>query len=290
VAGNISLMDILSFRELYGYLSPDKSAEIDALKKEAGAEPVERARAEEELFGSGRQVVAEATPGLIDDKEALRGAAADLRRRDLQARVFDQAEIAQGVVLNAAVILRDPSRLKQTLAEIQALSDREKLGLRAISWQDAAGLLGQLVNLARLVLYIAVLIIFVVAMVIINNAMMMATLRRTAEIGTMRAIGAQRPFVLSMVLAETVALGLLFGAAGALVGAGLVAWVGATGIRATADIMYFFFSGPRLYPHLSLANVVGAMAIVLVVSVISTLYPAFLAARVPPVRAMQTDE
>jgi ABC-type lipoprotein release transport system permease subunit len=290
LAGNISLMDIMSFRELYGYLSADTSAEIDALKKEAGAEAVDRSRAEEELFGTARKVVAEATPGLIDDKDAFPGAAAALRRKDLQARVFDAADVAGGVVLNAAVILKDPSKLKTTLKDIRLLSEREHLGLRAISWQDAAGILGQLVNLARLVLYVAVFIIFVVAMVIINNAMMMATLRRTAEVGTMRAIGAQRPFVLSMVLAETLTLGIVFGGAGALVGSGLVAWIGSKGIRATADVMYFFFSGPRLYPHLSAGNVVWAMLIVLVVSVASTLYPAFLAARIPPVRAMQTDE
>jgi ABC-type lipoprotein release transport system permease subunit len=290
LAGNISLMDLNSFRELYGYLSADKTAEIEALKKEGGAKAVDRSRAEEELFGTARSVVAEATPGVIDEKDSFRGTAAELRRKDLQSRVFEQADIAKGVVLNAAVILRDPTKLKQTLKDIRALSEKEGLGVRAVSWQDAAGILGQLVNLARLVLYIAVFIIFVVAMVIINNAMMMATLRRTAEVGTMRAIGAQRPFVLAMVLAETLTLGLVFGAAGALVGSGIVAWVGAKGIRATADVMYFFFSGPRLYPHLSAGNVLWAMFIVLLVSVVSTLYPAFLAARVPPVRAMQTDE
>jgi len=290
LAGNLSLMDIMSFRELYGYLSADTTAEIDSLKKEAGAEAVDRSHAEEELFGTARKVVAEATPGLIDDKEAFKGTAADLRRKDLQARVFNPADISSGVVLNAAVILKDPDKLKQTLRDIKALSLREHLGVQAESWQEAAGILGQLVNLARLVLYVAVFIIFVVAMVIINNAMMMATLRRTAEVGTMRAIGAQRPFVLAMVLAETLTLGVVFGAAGALLGAGIVAWVGTKGIRATADVMYFFFSGPRLYPHLSASNVVEAMVIVLLVSVVSTLYPAFLAARVPPVRAMQTDE
>ncbi len=290
LAGNISLMDIMSFRELYGYLGADTSAEIQALKQEAGAQAVDRTHAEEELFGSGRKVVAEATPGLIDDKKAFPGTAANLRRKDLQQRVFDHAEISRGVVLNAAVILKDPSKLKQTLREVRELSDREHLGIYAVSWQDASGILGQLVMLARLVLYVAAFIIFVVAMVIINNAMMMATLRRTAEVGTMRAIGAQRPFVLTMVLSETLTLGVVFGAAGALLGAGIVGWVGAKGIRATADIMYFFFSGPRLYPHLSISNVIAAMGIVLVVSVVSTLYPAFLAARVPPVRAMQTDE
>lgn len=290
LAGNISLMDITSFRELYGYLSADTNAEIESLKKEAGAEAVDRSHAEDELFGSGHKVVAEATPGLIDDKKAFPGAAADLRRKDLQARTYDPADISRGVVLNAAVILKDPSRLRQTLKDIRALSEQEHLGVRAVSWQDAAGILGQLVNLARLVLYVAVFIIFVVAMVIINNAMMMATLRRTAEVGTMRAIGAQRPFVLAMVLAETLSLGLVFGAAGALLGSGVVAWIGTKGIRATADVMYFFFSGPRLYPHLSVGNVLSAMVIVLLVSVASTLYPAYLAARVPPVRAMQTDE
>jgi ABC-type lipoprotein release transport system permease subunit len=93
-----------------------------------------------------------------------------------------------------------------------------------------------------------------------------------------------------MVLAETLTLGVVFGAAGSLFGSGLVAWIGRRGIRATADVMYFFFSGPRLYPHLSVGNVVWAMVIVLLVSVVSTFYPAFLATRVPPVRAMQTDE
>jgi ABC-type lipoprotein release transport system permease subunit len=290
LAGNLSLMDIMSFRELYGYLSPDTNAEIETLKKEAGAQEVDRSHAEEVLFGTARQVVAEATPGLIDDTRAFPGAAADLRRKDLQARTFSQLDVTRGVVLNAAVILKDPAKLTQTLKDIRALSVREHLGVHAVSWQQAAGLLGQLVNLARLVLYVAVLIIFVVAMVIINNAMMMATLRRTAEVGTMRAIGAQRPFILAMVLAETLTLGVVFGGAGALVGSGIVAWVGSKGIRATADVMYFFFSGPRLYPHLSTGNVIWAMVIVLLVSVVSTLYPAFLAARVPPVRAMQTDE
>jgi len=40
----------------------------------------------------------------------------------------------------------------------------------------------------RAVLYISVLIIFAVALVIINNALVMATLERMPEIGTLRAV------------------------------------------------------------------------------------------------------
>ena len=61
--------------------------------------------------------------------------------------------------------------------------------------------------MARMVLYVAVLIIFVVALVIINNALVMATLERVQEIGTLRAVGAQRRFILAMLVIEAVVVG-----------------------------------------------------------------------------------
>ena len=291
LSGNINLMDIVSFRELYGYLSSDRKAEIDAIKKEAGTRDIDRSRAEEELFGSGsRRIVAEATPGLIDEKENFKGNAKALRNEDLVKRVYDPSEIPRGVVLDGAVILKDPARIQETMKEMRALSDREHLDLRVVSWREAAGLLGQFILLARVVLYFAVGIIFVVAMVIINNAVMMATIQRTAEVGTMRAIGAQRGFILAMVVIETLTLGLVFGALGAVLGTGLVSGLHALGIPARNETLYFFFSGPRLYPALSATNIVAALVIVILVTTLSTLYPAFVATRVPPVRAMQTDE
>jgi ABC-type lipoprotein release transport system permease subunit len=292
LSGNINLMDIVSFRELYGYLTSDKKAEIDAIKKEAGTEDLDRNRAEEELFGSAsRRIVAEATPGIIDEKENFKGNARALRNEDLIKRVYDPQEIGRGVVLDAAVLLQNPKRLQETIRDIRALSDREHLGLKVVSWREAAGLLGQFILVARLLLYFSVFIIFVVAMVIINNSVMMATLQRTPEVGTMRAIGAQRGFILTMVLLETLTLGLVFGGAGALLGSGVVTFLHAQGISARGnDTLYFFFSGPRLHPTLSATNIIAALVIVIVVTTLSTLYPAFLATRVPPVRAMQTDE
>jgi hypothetical protein len=281
LAGNLNLMDLVSFRDLYGYLSAEKIEEVNKLKKLAGAEAIDRSRAEEELFGTARKVVAEATPGVIDEGNESTGNLRALRREELLRRVYSKDEMDNGVVLNAAVILKDPTQLKQTIAEIESLSKREKLELKPVSWQTAAGLIGQFVSLAKLALYIAV---------IINNAMMMATLQRVHEIGTMRAIGAQRSFVLGLVLTEIIVLGLVFGTIGAAIGTGIVKWLGRVGIPAPNDWFYFFFSGPRLHPWLTAANLIAAFVIVLLVSAISTLYPAFVATRVAPVRAMQAEE
>ncbi len=291
-SGALNLMDLMTFRELYGYLTTEKKEELEKMQEASGVAEVSREDAESALFGEegGSNLVAEATPGLIDEDAQLGGFAQSLRREELANRVYSQQDIESGVVLSAAILLKDPEQLPQTIEELKGLAKEAGLPLRVISWQQASGLIGQFVLLAKLVLYVAVFIIFVVALVIINNAMMMATLQRVREVGTMRAIGAQRSFVLGMVLVETLLLGMVFGTAGAGVGGLIMRALGKAGIPATHEALYFFFSGPRLFPTLHLSNLVAAFIIVLLVSALSTFYPAFLATRVSPLKAMQTDE
>jgi ABC-type lipoprotein release transport system permease subunit len=299
LAGALNLMDLVSFRELYGFLTADKLREIEQLQKAAGAHEVSRENAEAELFGSKdapdakapKTVEAEATPGVAPEIPNLpAGLGQRLRREDLIDRVYAPGEVERGVVLNAAVILKDPKTINQTITAIEAAGQRDGLPLKAISWQKASGIIGQFIMLARIVLYVAILIIFVIALVIINNALVMATLERVQEIGTLRAIGAQRRFILAMLVIESMVVGLIFGAIGAGVGAVAVSVVGKVGIPATSDIWFFFFSGPRLHPFLGTTNLVVAFVVVMLVSAFSSFYPAWLAMRVTPRQAMQSEE
>jgi ABC-type lipoprotein release transport system permease subunit len=293
IAGVMSLMDLVTFRDLYGYMTPEKREEIARLKTGAAAKIVERDRAEAELFGAAPAdpAAANASATSLDDAKLLADVAGASRRKLDQGRVFGQDEIDSGVALNAALLLKDPSRLAETQRAVQAAANAAGLKLRVVDWQKASGLVGQFVTLARLILWVAVLIIFAVALVIINNAMVMATLQRVKEIGTMRAIGAQRRFVLMLLLAETIATGVVFGLLGAAVGAGVVRLLRATGgIPATNDQLYFFFSGPSLLPTVGTVGLVASFAIVLVVSVASGFYPALIAMRVTPVEAMAADD
>jgi ABC-type antimicrobial peptide transport system permease subunit len=292
LAGAVNLMDLVSFRDLYGYLTEDKKAEIAQLKQQSGAAEVKREDAEEALFGEGASstLVAEATPGLIDDNVQVGTTTAALRSEDLLKRVYSKKELEEGMVLSAAIILKDPEQLDATLAELQQSQDLKDLKLRVVSWQQAVGLIGQFVLMMKMVLWGIIVILFVVVLAIINNAVMMATIQRVREVGTMRAIGAQRTFILSMILLETVVLGLVFGALGAGAGSALISWLGTVGIPAGTEELYFFFSGPRLLPTLGADNLITAFILVVGVSLFSTFYPAFLATRVSPVTAMQTDE
>jgi ABC-type lipoprotein release transport system permease subunit len=290
LAGIMSLMDLMSWRDLYGYVTVEKAAEIRAIKEGAGARDVRRDEVEAQLFGAGA-VVTEAGRSERIEEPAILGAAQRKADAALFSRVYRQEEIDGGVALNAAVHLHDARRLRATQAEIERALAAAGLEMKVVDWQQASGLVGQFVSLARIILYTAVLIIFAVALVIINNAMVMATLQRVKEIGTLRAIGAQKRFVLAMLLLETTVVGVAFGAVGAALGAAAVALIRARGgIPATSEQLYFFYSGPSLVPHLGVTSVAVSLAIVLVVSVLSGIYPAAIATRVSPLEAMQSDD
>jgi ABC-type antimicrobial peptide transport system permease subunit len=282
-------MDLMSFRDLYGYATPEKIAATKQLEKDSGAKFVDRADAEASLFGGGGEVT-QGQQTSINDRAELGSNPQIQKAQDLNERVYSPAEISQGVAIEAAIILKDPAQLKQTLKDIQKASADQKLGLAVVDWQDAAGNIGHFVQLCKLILIFATGIIFVVAIVIMNNAVVMATLQRVREIGTLRAIGAQRSFVLSMVLCETVVLGLAFGTLGALLGSGFVGLLNHYGIGASNEFLYFFFSGPRLYPGLSFGSLIGAFVVVVIVTCASALYPAVMATRVSPIQAMASED
>jgi ABC-type lipoprotein release transport system permease subunit len=294
IAGMMSVMDLMSFRDLYGYMTKEKAEEIRRLKETMGAKDVERDRAEAELFGSAPQTLASTPAAAIDEAAILGGAGKRGAGANGQAdRVYAQDELERGVALNAALILDDarPAAIRRTMKAVEEASAKAGLGLKVVDWQSASGLVGQFVTLLRIVLFTAVVIFFAIALVVINNAMVMATLQRVKEIGTMRAIGTQRRFVVAMLLVEITTVGIVFGVAGAVLGGAVVAVIRAAGgIPAVTDLLYFVFSGPALFPTLGRGPVAVSLAIVVLVAVLSALYPAVIAMRVTPVEAMATDD
>ncbi len=291
LAGIMSLMDLVSWRDLYGYVTAEKAAEIREIQRGAGARDLPREQVEAALFGSAAPAAAATGRAERIDDPVLAGVAKRKADAALYSRVYSQEEIDRGVALNAAVTLRDPSRGRQSMKDVKDALARAGMDMKVVDWQQASGLVGQFVSLARIILYTAVFIIFAVALVIINNAMVMATLQRVKEIGTIRAIGAQKRFVLAMLLLETGVVGVAFGVVGAALGAGVVWLIRARGgIPATNDQLYFFYSGPSLVPELGTASLGVALAIVAVVSLLSGVYPALLATRVTPLEAMQSDD
>ena len=293
-AGSLNMMDLVSFRDLYGFMTPERARELAAMHAASGAVEAGRDEIEATLFGvdSLGRVEEEDVSGRAQGPSPLDVLAHLERERGAveDDGGYDPAELRRGAFLNAAVLLEDESRTSETMAEIERAVGRANLPLNVVTWQTAAGMLGQFAALMRAVLYGTVFIIFLVALIVINNALVMATLERVRELGTLRAIGAQRHFVLGMLLAESTATGLAAGTFGTVLGACLLGVLHFNGIPAGSDVLSFAFSGPRLFPQVAAGPLVGALGVVLAVAMVSSLYPAWLAMRVSPREAMQTEE
>jgi len=105
-----------------------------------------------------------------------------------------------GICLNVAVVLKDYSKTKAVIKKIEALNKEHSLNINVLDWREASGPLGQFTYVIKWTLYAFIAVIFLVAIFVIMNSMLMATLERTREIGTMRAIGAQKSYVLKLIL------------------------------------------------------------------------------------------
>lgn len=286
-----NLVDIETFRDLYGLMTPERQKELEQMRATVGIQDVTADNALDELFGDSDTLEAAVIEPVAQPEAQVVVAQAEAEAEPAVKLPFDQARIDEGVVLHAAVMLKDGSRLDETMAQVRAAIEQNKLGLKIVSWQSAAGIIGQLILVMRIVLYAAFVIIFIVALAIINNSMLMATMDRIVEIGTMRAIGAKRGFVLGMVLLETLVLGVFAASLGVAGAAGVIGLFNINGLPAgTNEIMLVLFGGPRLFPVLSVTSVVVAIISIAVVSFIATLYPALIATRVQPVVAMQRRE
>jgi ABC-type lipoprotein release transport system permease subunit len=271
----------MTFRELFGQRTAALDAELLKMKEASGAAVVDRDNAEAALFGDAAAVEVAAVQAGTSEPV--------VEKVDRQENfTFDQAKADEGMVLSAAVLMKDPAKIPETMKQLKAVA--EPLGLQVADWQQATGVVGQITLVVRGVLLAAIFILFLVTIVILNNSLVMATLERVAEFGTLRAIGAQRGFVNAMVVFETGVLGVLSGLIGAGAGVAFVLWLARVGIPAPTDLLQFLFGGPRLFPSVHVDNILAGLFATLVISVFATLYPARLATRVQPVVAMQGKE
>lgn len=137
-----------------------------------------------------------------------------------------------------------------------------------------------------------VLIIMTIAATGITNSVLMAAFERVKEIGALRALGMTRRSVAAMFLLEGLALGLLAGGLGALIGSSAVLYWQQDGIVLGDEVM----SGAgemavsaRLYTRFSWAATLGSLAFAVIIAELAVLYPTWFASQLNPADAVRAE-
>ncbi len=203
--------------------------------------------------------------------------------------LFAMPDAAHEIVVHA----RDA---RQVPALLGRLAGSPRLaGAETLDWQALAPELVSLVSLVRVAGFVTLVLVFLAAAAGVANTMLMSTFERTHELGMLLALGVSPARIVRLVLAESVALGLVGALAGAVAGLTLVAITHRTGIDYAAltgtGPSAISFAGLRwsmvFYPRLDMADVLAAVAAVLVTAIAASAWPAARAARLEPADALR---
>lgn len=270
----------------------DKSA--NALQKGKILVPALLARGMGSKVGDTVVIVATNRDGSVNGKtfviSGILESATGPGGRDGYIHIDDAMEIlrmAQREISEFAISLKNSERVDKVAASVTAqlgamAKDPAKVPFQVHTWAE----LSPFANIAKMVDLMTVFVkVMLIAIVLISilNVMIMAVYERVREIGTIAAIGTLPKKILSLFLVE----GLFLGVAGALVGL----------VVALAIIFALYFwkfsfnfgqaTGLILAPTLDPSQILIACAMVIGVSILASLQPAYKASRMEPIEALR---
>jgi putative ABC transport system permease protein len=127
-------------------------------------------------------------------------------------------------------------------------------------------------------------IALVVASIGIMNTMLTSVMERTREIGIMKAIGATNKDIMSIFIIEGLLLSLVGGASGIILGI-----FGSQGVATILSNMGPGAGGGDLIPVVTFISIFLGLSVSMVVGILSSLYPAWKAARMSPIEAVRYE-
>lgn len=182
-----------------------------------------------------------------------------------------------------AVRLDDSSKADEIRKQLESIPD---LDIKTASWEEASGFYAQISLGLQAFIFFATTLIFLIVIMIFMNTLIINVVERTGEIGTMRAIGAEKSFIRNMFLAETLILNTCASLIGMAAAAILLAAGSANGILLPDIVSQFLIGGGPVPVTITPAPFIIAFAAVIAVSVLATVYPVSVATTITPLKAM----
>jgi ABC-type lipoprotein release transport system permease subunit len=186
-------------------------------------------------------------------------------------------------ISEVAVTLRDPGQANATVARLRTASP----DLDVQPWTALEPIAQAMVNLAETWIWIFYLVMYIAMAFGLVNTLLMAVLERTREFGLLQALGMGPGLLLREVLVESlIVLGAGAGL-GVAVGFATLAFLrGGIDFSSYAAGAEMWGMGTVVYPRLTVVDVAWAVAVVMILGTLASLYPAARAARRVPVEAI----
>ena len=184
------------------------------------------------------------------------------------------------------IVLRDTGDTVRVIDALEKALPSENL--QFVPWFDLADYYNKTVTLLSKQMAFVRLVISIIIVLCISNSLLMNVVERTSEIGTSMALGLRRANVLRRFLSEGLALGVLGGLTGTLLGVGLALLISWIGIPMPPPPG--MSGGYRGEIMLTWQLVLGALALACGTALVASVYPAWKASRLVIVDALRRSQ
>lgn len=284
-------------------VEPEKERELGLTVSIVEGKDLTSERLEEGIIGKG---LAEGLGVNIDDyltilTSTAEGAlnAVDLKLRGIfrtgvkeydDVAVMVPMELAKALLytenVQSIVVVLDKTENTDLVADnLRKEFGQANLDLEIKTWSDLATFYHQVVQLYGGIFWVVRLIILIIVIFSIANTMTMSVFERMREIGTIRAMGTKRRGVLSLFLMEGLILGALGGALGLAFGIIAAKLISIKGIYIPPPPT--MTEGYTALINIVPKDLIFAFSLAVGTSLVSSIYPAFKAARLKVVDALR---
>ena len=157
---------------------------------------------------------------------------------------------------------------------------------KILTWREQNQFVVQFEDFANAFFIIIYLIVLGITATVVTNTLVMAVFERTREIGILSAIGMKGSGIMAQFLAEAALLATGGVIGGLIIGGAAVAYFTVYGIYIGDYGITGVLFEDHIYAHLTLANTINLAIVTYIITLIASLYPARLAARMEPVEAL----
>lgn len=183
-----------------------------------------------------------------------------------------------GRLTAVAIRLRDPALVRAASERLQCIP-----GAQAVTLTEMMGTFLNLVGAVRTLLVSVALVAITVSVLSVFNTLLGAVVERTGELSIMRAIGASRSQILTLIGTEA----LLLTGLGSLGGILLALFIG-RGVESLVKRLVPLAPAESIL-WVSPTILIEAVALGIMIGVLASLYPAWRASRLQPAEALKTE-
>lgn len=240
---------------------------------------------EEDFFGGDDDMFGE-----IDDDTSILGNTADFDSILGDTSLRDELnKTDDGAWQFVLAKLDNPHADKKLVAALNKRFKEEGVNALAMDWKKAAISYSGTVEGISFIFNLLIIILAIVVFIIIMNTMVVSVIERTSEIGTMRAIGAERKFVKRLFYSEAVMLTSISSLAGIILAFICMAIFNSFNIAVTNSIAKMILGGGLLHFSPTPLIIIITIVIAILGSVLSNIYPVVSALRITPIKALSKE-